>query len=166
MVNLPARLDLPKAHTQAMTALLRIIPPDTYVWALTGSAGLRLQGVDVQVHDLDIQTDEQTIYILEQVLAQFMKTPVHFWESAGMHSLDGKAEIENIEIEILANIAHKMPDGTWSSFTDFSRLIWVDSHGLQIPIFPLEDELAAYETMGRVEKAALIRKTIAAFSKK
>lgn len=166
MANLPALLDLPKTHTRAMTALLRSIPPDTYVWALTGSAGLRLQGVDVQVHDLDIQTDEQTIYILEQCLAQFMKTPVHFWESAGMHSLDGKAEIENIEIELLANIAHKMPDGTWSTFTDFSRLIWVDSHGLQIPTFPLEDELAAYEAMGRVEKAALIRKTIASLSKK
>ena len=112
MANLPARLDLPIAHTHAMDILLRIIPPGTYLWALTGSAGLRLQGVDVQVHDLDIQTNEQTITILEQCLAQFMKEPVHFLESVGMQSLDGKAEIENIEIEILANIAHKLPDGS------------------------------------------------------
>jgi hypothetical protein len=32
--------------------------------------------------------------------------------------------------------------------------------GLRIPTFPLEDELEAYEAMGRIEKAALIRATI------
>jgi hypothetical protein len=166
MANLPARLELPKAHARALAALLECIPPTGFLWALTGSAGLRLQGVDVPIHDLDIQIDEQTITIIEQRLAGFIKTPLHSWESPSMRSLDGKAEIENIEIEILANIAHKMPDGTWATFTDFSRLIWVDSHGLQIPTFPLEDELAAYEAMGRVEKAAMIRKTIASLSKR
>jgi hypothetical protein len=159
-----ALLELPATHIRALTALFKLIPPDEFPWALTGSGSLRLQGVDVRVHDLDIQTDKPTIYILEQRLVRFMKTPVHFWESTGMHSLDGKAEIENIEIEILANILHKMPDGTWSAITDFSRLIRMNSHGLQIPLFPLKDELAAYEAMGRVEKAALIRKTLASLS--
>ena len=63
-------------------------------------------------------------------------------------------------MNLLANIAHRQPDGTWSTYTDFSRLIWVETHGLRIPVFPLEDELAAYQAMGRTEKAALIRKTI------
>ncbi|MCX6037777.1 MAG: hypothetical protein NTW99_07775 [Chloroflexi bacterium] len=161
MTNLVARLDLPEAHTRALAALLEYIPPAEFLWALTGSAGLRLQGVDVPVHDLDIQTEEKTVYLIEQRLAGSMKTAVQLWESPGMRSLDGKAEVEGIEIELLANIAHKMPDGTWRTYTDFFRLVWVDMHGLRVPTFLLEDELEAYEAMGRSEKAALIRKTLA-----
>jgi hypothetical protein len=155
-----ARLDLSEAHTRALQVLLERVPPGELLWVLTGSAGLRLHGVDLMVHDLDIQTDLQTISFIEQRLADCMKTAVHLWESPGMRSWDGKAEIEGIQIELLANIAHKLPDGSWCTFTDFSRTVWVEMQGLRIPTFPLEDELEAYEAMGRIEKAALIRATI------
>jgi hypothetical protein len=36
----------------------------------------------------------------------------------------------------------------------------MDWHGWRVPVFPLEDEAVAYESMGRTEKAVLIRKTI------
>jgi hypothetical protein len=155
-----AFLDLPEPQRHVLGILLKLVPLLEYKWTLTGSASLRLQGVDCPVHDLDIQTDEKTVYLIEKRLAGFMKIPVHLWESPGMRSLDGKANIEGVEIELLANIAHYRPDGSWSTYTDFSHLILVDMHGLSIPVFPLEDELAAYEAMGRSEKAALIRDTI------
>jgi hypothetical protein len=155
-----ALLDLPETHVYALEVLFKRVPPLEYPWALTGSASLCLQGVDVPVHDLDIQTDEKTVYAIEKLLAEFMKTPVHLWESTGMRSLDGKANIEGVEIELLANIAHRQPDGIWRTYNDFARLIWVEWHGLNIPVFPLEDELAAYQAMGRFEKAALIRRAI------
>jgi hypothetical protein len=144
-----AKLTLPPAHTQALKRLVELIPPDKFCWVLTGSAGLRLQGVDLEVHDLDIQTDEQTIYVIEQNLSPFMQVLVHLWESPGMQSLEGKAEIEGIQIELLANLLHKSPDGLLVSFTDFSRRIW---------------EAKAYESMGRTHKVALIRKAIEKFA--
>jgi hypothetical protein len=55
-----ALLDLLKAHLRALEFLLKRVPPLENIWVLTGSAGLRLQGVDVPVHDLDIQADEKT----------------------------------------------------------------------------------------------------------
>lgn len=153
-------LDLPDAHGRALQIILNRIPPDEMPWALNGSAGLRLQGVDLAVHDLDLQTDEQHIYAIEERLVEFVRTPVHTWETPHMHSLDGRVEIEGIEVELLANITHLLPDGTWSSFTDFSRLRLLDWHGQSVPTFPLEDEAEAYQSMGRIEKAALIRETI------
>jgi hypothetical protein len=150
--------DLPESHVPALAAMLQRLPPAEYRWALTGSGGLRLQGVDVPVHDLDVQTDEATLRRMEEALADCMTTPVHLWESPGMRSLDGKARLEGIEIELLANIAHCLPDGSWSSRTDLSRLLWLDWHGLRLAVFPLEDELAAYEAMGRSAKADQIRK--------
>ena len=158
-----ALLDLPEAHIRVLAWLLENIPPDNFLWVLTGSGSLRLHGVDLPVHDLDIQTDLQTIARIEKQLVDYMRVPVHAWESPGMRSLDGKAEIEGIQVELLANIAHKLPDDSWGTFTDFSRIEWMDLQGWRIPTFPLEDELAAYIAMGRTEKAALIRKTMAAF---
>jgi hypothetical protein len=160
MTEHPAFFDLPEAHSRALAWLLENIPPDKFLWVLTGSGGLRLNGVDIPVHDLDIQTDLETIYRIEQRLAAYMTVPVHSWESPGMHSLDGKAEIEGIQVELLANITHKLPDGSWGAYTDFSRIVWVEMRGLRIPTFPLENELEAYIAMGRTEKAALIRKTL------
>jgi hypothetical protein len=60
MTDQLALLDLPVAHLRALTFLLNLMPPLEYIWSLTGSAGLRLQGVDVPVYDLDIQADEKT----------------------------------------------------------------------------------------------------------
>ncbi len=152
--------DLPEPHIRALDFLLKQIPPNECLWVLTGSAGLRLQGVDIPIHDLDIQTDGKTIYFIQKRLAEFMKTPVHLWESPSMRSLDGRAEIEGIEIELLANVAHLLPNGSWSTYTDFSRLLWLDWHERRVAVFPLADEADAYESMGRNEKAALIRETI------
>lgn len=160
MTDRLAMLDLPETHLHALEFLFKRVAMLECVWALTGSAGLRLQGVDIPVHDLDIQTDQKTVYLIEKELAGFMQTPVHLWESAGMRSLDGKAILEGIQIELLANISHRRPDGSWCTYTDFSRVIWVGTHALRIPVFPLEDELEAYQAMGRIEKAALIRQAI------
>jgi hypothetical protein len=162
MISQPALLDLPKAHLHVLGFLIDQVPPAEFNWVLTGSGGLRLQGVDVPVHDLDIQTDEKALYIIEARLRGFVKVPIRLWESVDMRSLDGRAEIEGVEVELLANITHRQPDGTWCTFTDFSRVLWVRSQGLHIPVFPLVDELAAYEAMGRIEKAALIRKVMLA----
>jgi hypothetical protein len=159
-----ARLNLPPAHTQALKRLMERIPPDRFCWVLTGSAGLRLQGVDLEVHDLDLQTDEASIYVIEQRLSSFMQVPVHLWQSPNMESLAGKAVIEGIQVELLANLLHKRPDDSLVSFTDFSRRVWVEWDGLQVPVFPLEDEARAYEAMGRAHKAALIRETIEKFA--
>jgi hypothetical protein len=155
-----ALFDLPDSHRHVLARLVELIPPDVFCWAITGSVGLRLQGVDTPVHDIDIQAEQQTIYAIEKRLSEFMKTPVHVWESPAMRSLGGKAVVEGVEVELLANIAHQMHDGSWVAFTDFSRLVWIDLNGLRVPSFPLEDELASYEAMGRREKATLIRQTI------
>ncbi len=92
MTDRLAMLDLPETHLHALEFLFKRVAMLEFVWALTGSAGLRLQGVDIPVHDLDIQTNQKTIYLIEKELAGFMQTPVHLWESAGMRSLDGKAD--------------------------------------------------------------------------
>lgn len=153
-----AILDLPEQHTKVLSFLVEKIPPTEYLWVLTGSAGLRLQGVDLPVHDLDLQTDGKTIFRLEKKLAEFMKTSVHFWKSEHTLSYHGQAEIDGLQVEFLGDMRHMRPDGTWEPPLDIdSVLVWIDWHNLKIPALSLDHEALAYEKMDRVQKAELIR---------
>ena len=156
-----AILDLPAQHAQVLTFLIEKIQPVELPWALTGSASLRLQGVDISVNDLDLQTDAQTIYILEKNLAEFMKTPIHVWESEHTLSHHGQAEINGLQVEFLGDMRHRSTAGVWESAVDIASVrIWVNWHELQVPVLPLSHEVLAYEKMGRMQKAELIRSAI------
>ena len=156
-----AAYDLPEQHANILSLLVARIDPTDYSWALTGSAGLRLQGVDLSVHDLDLQTDAGTIYLLEKELAEFMKVPVHIWESEHPLSYHGQAEINGLQVELLGDIRHRGADGTWQPPLDIrSVLVWVEWHGVKIPVLSLAHEALAYEQMGRTQKADLIRSAI------
>lgn len=156
-----AILDLPEQHAIVLSLLVEKVPPAEHLWALTGSAGLRLQGVDLSVNDLDLQTEAQTVFLLEKELAEYMKVSVHLWESEHTLSYHGQAEITGLQVELLGDIRHRQLDGTWSMPLDLtSVLVWVEWHDLKIPVLSLEHEAVAYEEMGRVEKAERIRSAI------
>jgi len=156
-----ALLELPESHAQVLILLLDIIPPEKHKWALTGSAGLRLQGVDTSVNDLDLQTDGEDVYVIEKKLGKFMEVGVHRWESEHTNSLHGQAVINEIVVELLGDVRHRQPGGTWEPTTGIlSARIWVTWREHRVPVFPLEFEAQAYSKMGRAEKAELIREAI------
>lgn len=151
-------LPLPESHAQILCKLVWLMPPKEYVWALTGSAGLRLQGVDTPVNDIDIQTDKNTVYELEKKLADYMQVAVHPWESEHTFSLHGQAEMNGIMVELIGDIKHRQPGGSWEDAEDISaNRIWVSWRELEIPVFPLDFEARAYAKMGRNDKVRLIR---------
>lgn len=156
-----AILELPDRHMEVLFILVERVPPTEYLWALTGSAGLRLQGMDIPVNDLDLHTDGKTVFILEKKLSEFMKVSVHIWESEHTLSHHGQAEIRGLQVELLGDIRHRLPNGSWSRSLDIpSMLVWVGWHGIRIPVLSLEHEADAYEKMGRFQKAELIRTAI------
>jgi hypothetical protein len=156
-----ALIDLPEQHTKVLSLLVDRVPPTQDLWALTGSAGLRLQGVDVSVNDLDLQTDAKAIYLLEKKLFEFMKVPVHLWEMEHTLSYHAQAEIDGLQVELLGDVRHRGVDSTWQSPVDIeSVLVWVEWHALRIPVLSLTYEAIAYEKMGRTQKAELIHSAL------
>ncbi|OQX64359.1 MAG: hypothetical protein B5M51_04020 [Anaerolinea sp. 4484_236] len=152
-----AIFDLPEAHTRALEIIYNRMLSVDILWALTGSAGLRLQGVDIPIHDLDIQSDQAGIYEMERRLSEFIFTPVHIWESEYTRSLFGKAKIAGIGVDLIGDMAHLKPDGGWEPPSDLKIRVFVGWHNLHIPVLPLGYEASAYEKMGRLEKASKIR---------
>jgi len=156
-----AVLDLPEQHTTVTLLLIERFDPSRNLWALTGSAGLRLQGVNIPVHDLDLQTDAKTIFLLEEKLAEFMKVPVHVWETEHTRSYHGQAEIDGLQVELLGDIRHRGADSSWDSQLNLESVrVWVEWKHVRIPVLSLRYEALAYERMGRLQKAEIIRSTI------
>lgn len=152
---------LPERHAQVLSFLIGMINPTENLWALTGSAGLRLQGIDISVNDLDLQTDAKTIYLLEKEIAEFIKVPLHVWESEHTLSYHGQAEINGLQVELLGDVRHRGVDGTWGPPLDIeSVLVWVEWRRLKVPVLSLVHEALAYQKMGREQRAELIRSAI------
>jgi len=152
-----SKLDLPEAQARALQALLDLVPPREFGWMLTGSANLRLQGVDVPVNDIDLYCPKESIHAMEKAMKEYIQTPVHLWESDSLRSLDGKLVIHGIQVELISQMQGLNEQGQWVDRRVCEQDCWVNWRGKQIPVISLEDELNAYEMMGRKGKADAIR---------
>lgn len=130
-------------------------------WVVTGSVGMAVQGVPIEVRDLDIQTDRDGAYRLAELLAGYAVTPVRYLASERIRSHLGEYELAGVKVEIMGAI-QKLVAGAWEQPVDVRQYRrWVELKGLAVPVLDLEYELEAYVKMGRVEKAAILRAWLA-----
>ncbi|HBY97811.1 MAG TPA: hypothetical protein DEP84_28370 [Chloroflexi bacterium] len=126
-------------------------------WALTGSLGFALQGVPVEPHDIDIQTDEVGAYAIEERLSEWVSSRVNFSSTERIRSHFGALTIGGIRVEIMGAIQKRLEDGTWEDPVDLAchkRIVEVE--GMRVPVLSLEYEVQAYRKLGRFERAALL----------
>ncbi|PKO00889.1 MAG: hypothetical protein CVU42_01890 [Chloroflexi bacterium HGW-Chloroflexi-4] len=131
-------------------------------WAVTGSLGMVLQGMQMEIHDIDLQTDKEGAYEIERRLVRYLAKLVHFKASERIRSYFGAFEMDGIKIEIMGDMQHKLPDQKWDTAVDLASCRdWVDFEGMHIPVITLEHEADAYQKMGRFEKAQKVKDFIA-----
>jgi hypothetical protein len=126
-------------------------------WAITGSLGFALQGVDVNVHDIDIQSNLDDVYKIESLLQEFVIEKVVFKSSPGIRSYFGRLQIADIVVELMAAMQKHLNDGNWEQPVDIRAYRrHVDFEGMHLPVLSLVHEQQAYLQMGRVEKAKML----------
>ena len=160
VMTMEAFLELPENHAKALHLLLTHIPGHL-VWALTGSAGLRLQGVDVPVNDLDLQGTPSAVDVITHQFSACIQEIPHWKDSERLRSYYGVLEVEGIRVEVMGDIQHRLPDGSWSPVADIPFLRrWLVWQGYQVPVLDLAYEAQAYDELGRAEKAVCIREVL------
>jgi len=145
-------------HLAVLRKLDALLRDANITWVVTGSLGFALQGVPVEVHDIDIQTDEPGAYAIERLFADCVTRPVKLSASSIMRSHFGELLIDGVKVEIMGDIQKPRTDGTWDDPTDLGchrRFAEID--GMRIPVLSLEYEEAAYRAIGRTEKADMLR---------
>jgi len=150
---------IPPGHVRALDEIRRRLQDKGILWAVTGSVGLAMQGMDAEVHDLDLQTDAAGAYAIERCLSEFVTRPVRFCEAARIRSHLGALSVHGILVEIMGDVQKRTEDGTWEEPPDLQlRTQWVQAFGMQLPVMSLEWEQQAYLKLGRAEKAQRIKR--------
>ncbi len=140
---------------RAISAGLQDLP---FPWAITGSLGFALQGSEVTVHDIDLQTSQEGAFEIERRFAPESRRKVAFSQADRIRSYFGALEIAGLKVEIMGALQKRMPDGSWEDPVDVStHRVWVETDGLKLPVMDLEYEYLAYRILGRIEKAQVLR---------
>ena len=154
-------LSLPASHFEVLRLIVERVPPDAIPWALTGSAGLRLQGIEVSVDDLDLQTDRRGVQKIMGRFAEAVEKPIRYWRTDHMRSYFSVLKIDDVRVEVMGEIQKRMPDGSWEAPIEVDRIrCWVEVEQLLVPVVDLSHELIAYEILGRVQVVERIRQVL------
>jgi len=115
------------------------------VWRLNGSFNLLLHEIDVNVHDLDIETDEKGLGIFREKLKDFVLED-YYQKDIQAHTLI--LEIEGVNVEILAH------DN--SELGMLNKIIKIKSDDMILPAISLENMKTFYKMTGNEKKVILI----------
>ena len=128
-------------------------------WVVAGSLGFALHGLEVEVHDIDLQTDRSGSYEIERRFSHHLVQKIVFSSTATIRSYFGKLRIDGVKVEIMVDLQKRLPDGSWEIPVDvrkYRRFVEID--GLSVPVLSLEYECEAYRKLGRTEASELLRR--------
>jgi hypothetical protein len=149
---------LDESYLRVLGIILPRLEHLPHPWAVTGSLGLSLQGIEVDVHDIDLQSSKEGAFAIENVLEEYVIHKVEYLESQRIRSFLGELKMDGIKVEIMGEVQKRLQGGEWESQSDLSHSIhWVRLEGLSVPVFDLEFEVRAYRMLGREEKVEKIR---------
>jgi len=148
-----------KSYLAALRTIHKRLCDVSVEWVVTGSLGMALQGMSIEVHDIDLQTDEIGAYEIERRLAEHIIQPVRYVASERIRSHFGRLEIEGVEVEIMEALQKWVDGKGWEQpveVTKYRRFVEVD--GMSVPVLSLAYEQQAYQKLGRLDKARAIRR--------
>lgn len=127
-------------------------------WVLTGSCSFIIQGIDIEIHDIDIQTDRDSAFEIGRLFRGYVIQRIQYLETEKIRSYFGELFIKGVKVEIMGDIQKRLPDGSWTeppSINDLRK--FVEYNSIEIPVLPLEYEMKSYRIMGREDRAMEIR---------
>lgn len=98
---------IPQTHLEVLRRLYERLEDAGVNWVVTGSLGFALQGIPLEPHDIDIQTDRDGAYEIESLFSEFVVKPVEFRESEAIRSHFGVLMIDGVRVEIMGEHPEK-----------------------------------------------------------
>lgn len=127
-------------------------------WVLIGTTSLALQGLDIVIRDIDILTDRAGAFMIGELLREYEVKPVEFGRSGIFESYYGVFEIEDCIVEVMGELKERIGEGWLSAIQRLDCPKIVQIEGMGIPVSSLEEQLMAYERLGRKGDLASIEK--------
>lgn len=129
-------------------------------YAFRGTASLVLQGIEMNVEDIDIVGDKEMALACNNLLAGYLIEEVTFKESEKFKSYFGKFAVKGIPVEIMGEWQIKDTKGRWSEPFNASERKMVIINGNEIYVTPVGEELTVFAKMGRWTAYQKIKKQL------
>jgi hypothetical protein len=117
-------------------------------YAIRGTASLVLQGLDMNVDDIDIVCDRETALLCNEIFGQQLISPVSFQETKQYKSYFGKFNFDGIQVEIMGEWQIKKGDN-WSEAYTGLPYGEVTIDGTTVKLTTIASELQMFAAMGR-----------------
>ena len=151
-------MNIGRRHLGVLRRLHKRLEGTDVRWAITGSLHLALRGLPVEVNDIDVRTDEAGAYEMQRLFRPYVTRPVALRCDEAIRSHYGQLLIDGIKVDVMGDVELRDEQGNWQATPELaSETESVDVGGLRIPVRSMESEYQAYERLGRVEKARLVR---------
>ena len=133
-----------------------------FQYAIRGTAGLVLQGLEMNVDDIDLLCDRETAEVCNDLLAEYVLEEVAYQESPKFKSYFGKLKINGILVEVMGKWQIKDPKGNWSQPFNAAEKerTEIELKGQKVWVTNLETELAMFAKMGRWTALQKIKKQL------
>lgn len=128
------------------------------IWVIGGSLALALEGLSIKPRDIDLFTDKEGAYKIEELFAEFLVRNVTFSTKDNIRSHYGALNIYGIEVEIIGYIEFKDDKDTWHGGKNLEEVTrFFELEGIKIPLMRIESQLRGYTNIGRTDKIELIK---------
>lgn len=137
-------------NLKVVIKLLNMIKDKDYTFILSGSTSLALQGVEIEVNDIDIVTDKKGALALDNLLKQYNVSKLKYSETEKYQSYFGKYEIDGVKVEIMGEFKYKLKTGKWSLANHLHKVHYIKYNGVEIPVLHLRQELIEYQNSDKI----------------
>lgn len=118
-------------------------------YAIRGTASLVLQGIAMNVDDIDIICDKTTALFCNKLTGESLTEKVEFKRSERFESYFGKFKVFDILVEVMGDWRIKKANGTWTSPFNASNRKQIELEGKKVWVTTIEEELLMFAAMGR-----------------
>jgi len=122
-------------------------------WAIDGSTSLVLQGIDLMPNDIDILTDIDCAYEIQEISGDFVVEPVSYSSNGRYESHYGVLSVRGVKVEIMGDL-RVFRDGKWSSpqNPETVKIKRVRFLGIEIPVVSVESQLKSGYLLERIKR--------------
>jgi hypothetical protein len=134
-------------------------------WAFTGSLNLALWGVELEPHDIDLETNRYGAEQFDHLHAARAVWSLHLRKTEFMQSWFARYDFDGVQVEVMGDCRYHQADGSLSGLRPLEKRIRrMDWQGLTLPLLDLKDEMEGCRLMGRLGKAERIQTWLAEHS--
>lgn len=119
---------------------------------IVGGTSAALHGVSIPVNDIDLETDSEGAYRIQDLLVEQAIQQVALSSSETYRSHFGRFDLHGVVIEVMGDL-HRRQGNEWVP-SMAQTTVTLDLDGVPVPVSSLEEETLAYMRRQRLERAA------------